>query len=858
MSCLTSRDIFQISKYFKNTSDFFNIEMVCKKCRENNTNFISNPIPLTPQNLKIFAYIKTFNVYTTYYFKEAISFFSNKKLLKVNYMYPTTYTSFYNNKNKKWIYSNVEFTAQDFATFGLPIPNKVKSLGKMCFSQNLTITELVIPNNIQRIWESCFKGCENLVNITLSNNLTYIGNGCFEDCQKLETIKFTQNVIFLGEKCFKNCFKLKEVILPPFINMLGTETFDGCYSMSNIVIGNSVTSIGSNCFAGCKQLKSIELPQSVYFINDKCFKNCFRLQRVVLPKFLKKLGKEVFENCLKLSNITLPNSVSSMGEYCFKNCDLLKEAVLSSALTAIPSYCYYNCKNLRCVYIPQNVKLLGNVPFKKCPKLRSVFFDGDVIEFGDICECESVYVINDKCKNLAGEFKRKKQKYKVYSQADNETKATIERLRRQTDYNEMLYRTHLTQNEFFEVSKYFKSVQDYINSEFVCKTFRNNNERFNANPIPYDKTSWKVFKRITNVNVYDEMHFNVKFKYYLLNKMVTIWYEVDNATVVNNHNKNWKYKNVKYTKEDRVMYNGTMSEGVHSLGEDCFEQVASICKFVIPSTISRIGNSCFSSCTNLCTIRLSDNLTSIGDYCFCGCKKLETIALSSRTCYIGKGCFKDCSQLNEVVLPKYLPELQNEVFSNCSNLRGIELPQTLQTIGERCFENCRSITEIAFPKNVQNVFQNAFSGCQKLELMYFTTTMTSVEKNSFVMCPNIKNVVFEENDNTISLVFDNVFPTTFWVGKTNKKLLCETKNNVKEISDAPKKVLERVEKYRSLFNYTKEDLIENTQVKNDQHKVDSGLEEQKESDFSIEEQIEEKQNAIAKFSLYIEIPIPLE
>ena len=61
---LTSRELFETSKYFKSTKDFINLEFATKKCKGNMEKFKTNPITLTEQNKKYFPNVTTLNIFS--------------------------------------------------------------------------------------------------------------------------------------------------------------------------------------------------------------------------------------------------------------------------------------------------------------------------------------------------------------------------------------------------------------------------------------------------------------------------------------------------------------------------------------------------------------------------------------------------------------------------------------------------------------------------------------------------------------------------------------------------------------------------------------------------------------------------
>ncbi|ELP84016.1 hypothetical protein EIN_346330 [Entamoeba invadens IP1] len=125
------------------------------------------------------------------------------------------------------------------------------------------------------------------------------------------------------------------------------------------------------------------------------------------------------------------------------------------------------------------------------------------------------------------------------------------------------------------VSEYLKTINDFINLEFVCKKFGGNMEKFHFNPIPLNSKTIKYFPNVETFYLWNEG--DEKFwKKLKLNKRKRkdkkkfiesiVWFNVDFETVDINKNRNIEFKNVTYTQNDREKFGNNIPSGVKSIG----------------------------------------------------------------------------------------------------------------------------------------------------------------------------------------------------------------------------------------------------------------------------------------------------
>ena len=287
------------------------------------------------------------------------------------------------------------YTATDSLILGCNstvIPDGIKTIGKLAFSDYKDITSIDIPSSVISIGEGAFEGCEGLTSVVIPNSVTAIGNDAFSDCKNLNSVILPNGLTAIGEYTFDSCESLTSIIIPNSVTTIGDYAFNKCNLMS-LTIPGSVSSIGEGAFEGSHYLKSIVVDSSnkvydsrnncnalIYTATDSLILGC---NTTVIPDDVKIIGQYAFYNYWALTSIIIPSSVISIGEGAFQECRVLTSIVLSNGLENIGEGAFHECTSLTSVAIPNTVTTIGRYAFYKCTDLASVVIPSSVTTLGD-------------------------------------------------------------------------------------------------------------------------------------------------------------------------------------------------------------------------------------------------------------------------------------------------------------------------------------------------------------------------------------------------------------------------------------------------------------------------------------------
>ncbi|ELP92375.1 hypothetical protein EIN_443050 [Entamoeba invadens IP1] len=223
------------------------------------------------------------------------------------------------------------------------------------------------------------------------------------------------------------------------------------------------------------------------------------------------------------------------------------------------------------------------------------------------------------------------------------------------------------------ISKYFKTIEDFIHLEFVSKKFEDNMAKFHYNPIPLTIKTRKYFPHLQTICLYsveDEIFDDDE----VFSRSVE--FVVSTSVALQNRNANITYKNVHFTEKDSEKYvdiphnaHIKVVEKVPNSPVPTFSS-SQLKHIIIPEGVTEITNRAFPTnydgtislpksliklgketlhYIEVTTLTLPTNLLFIGNNCFNGAA-LEKIEIPESVISLGDNCFKHCEDLEEVIL----------------------------------------------------------------------------------------------------------------------------------------------------------------------------------------------------------------
>ena len=146
--------------------------------------------------------------------------------------------------------------------------------------------------------------------------------------------------------------------------------------------------------------------------------------------------------------------------------------------------------------------------------------------------------------------------------------------------------------------------------------------------------------------------------------------------------------NPAYASVAGVLFNHTLSElvqypagrpggnygipkGVARIGDEAFQDCASLTNVTLPDGVTSLGAGAFENCLGLTRLTLPSSLTNLGDFAFEECRGLTNLTLGDNVASIGINACYGCVKLGGVLIPASVTNIGFGAFSHCSSLGAI-------------------------------------------------------------------------------------------------------------------------------------------------------------------------------------------
>lgn len=159
----------------------------------------------------------------------------------------------------------------------------------------------------------------------------------------------------------------------------------------------------------------------------------------------------------------------------------------------------------------------------------------------------------------------------------------------------------------------------------------------------------------------------------------------------------------------RTFSSFSIPEGMTSIPDSLFNQIAALSKVAIPDTVTTLNYGVFYG-TGIKDITLPDNLTTLGPSLFSNCQLLEKVTVPSRITTLSYSVFANCYSLREVTFLGDIASIGNNCFQNCSHLDTVDLTNctsvpTLGGSGTGVFNGASANYKVLVPSDLYDTWK---------------------------------------------------------------------------------------------------------------------------------------------------------
>lgn len=442
-----------------------------------------------------------------------------------------------------------------------------------------TDTDIIIPKTyntlpVTNIGENAFHTCKKLTSITIFNNIESIGKGAFANCTGLTAVYISDISVWCNIS-FSN---------DRFANPLfyAHKLYLNGELLTTINVPDGVMSISSYAFKSCTSLEHIIFSNDVISIEDNAFEDCSNLISVTFgdDSKLKNIGDQVFYNCTNLESIIIPNSIEMIGNLAFQGTSLNYNRYGNADYLGNNSNPYIVfiriSPSVETCNIHSDTKIICYGAFHDCYDLRELTIPNGVIT---ICG----YAFSN-CHNIT-EVLIPNSVINICDQSFYNCKSLT------------IYCEATTKIDGWDTPTGGGMISDDYSIPVVWDC--------NNNDIADDGYIYSVINGI---------RYAIKDSFAIVARQPV---NTDTTAIDNN-----------------ILYKGT-SYSIVGIGDQAFENCASLTSIIIPKNVTVIGNSAFNNCTSLANIIIPNGVTTIGWRAFQGCQSLLSITIPSSVTSMG-------------------------------------------------------------------------------------------------------------------------------------------------------------------------------------------------------------------------------
>lgn len=184
--------------------------------------------------------------------------------------------------------------AQKTTLTSVRIPDTVLSIGIKAFSGCTGLTSVVIGKSVRAIFNQGFEGCSSLTGINI-NNVEFIGKLCFSNCISMTSFRSSNKLTYISENAFQNCSSLNFIYFSNTLETISDYAFKDCIALTTVSFPASVKNIGRGAFQGCTAVEKINFGTANVVIGDYAFENCLALIEVTIPQTVVSVGSHAFQ-----------------------------------------------------------------------------------------------------------------------------------------------------------------------------------------------------------------------------------------------------------------------------------------------------------------------------------------------------------------------------------------------------------------------------------------------------------------------------------------------------------------------------------------------------------------------------------
>lgn len=151
-----------------------------------------------------------------------------------------------------------------------PTSPKMTKIPDCCMMGCTKVKSIFIPGNYEWLGDHAFDQA-GIETVTSGVGVRHLGKYCFQNCTSLTQVALPVGLETVGAYSFKECKVLKDLTIPYGVTTIEERAFENLDALTSVRLPFTLKTIGAYAFSDCNKIQSITIPENVETIEEGAF-----------------------------------------------------------------------------------------------------------------------------------------------------------------------------------------------------------------------------------------------------------------------------------------------------------------------------------------------------------------------------------------------------------------------------------------------------------------------------------------------------------------------------------------------------------------------------------------------------------
>ena len=151
-----------------------------------------------------------------------------------------------------------------------PTSPEMTKIPDCCMMGCTQVKSIFIPGNYESLGEHAFDQA-GIETVTSGVGVRHLGKYCFQNCTSLTQVALPVGMETVGAYSFVGCTALKDLAIPYGVTTIEEHAFENLDALTSVRLPYTLKTIGDYAFSDCNKIQSITIPENVETIGDGAF-----------------------------------------------------------------------------------------------------------------------------------------------------------------------------------------------------------------------------------------------------------------------------------------------------------------------------------------------------------------------------------------------------------------------------------------------------------------------------------------------------------------------------------------------------------------------------------------------------------